>query len=220
MHVNRPVPAPAPKRPSPVARVYQWACARLYHEFASVYDPVSVAVSLGHWHAWRRVALEFVQGTTVLELGCGTGALLPELAEGNRFVVGLDLSAQMLDVAGRRRAAGVNTSLTRGRGQALPFPAGVFDAVVATFPAPYILEAATLVEAARVLRNDGRLIVAGLWVQPHNPLRRLPVLYGRPDAQRQAALEQRCAAAGLRPSLTEVRAGAADVAVLVGEKAP
>ena len=37
-----------------IARLYLWACHRLYNEFAWTYDSVSWLVSLGHWWGWRK----------------------------------------------------------------------------------------------------------------------------------------------------------------------
>jgi SAM-dependent methyltransferase len=61
----------------------------------------------------------------------------------------------------RRKLArrGQAVRLTQGRAQALPFPDAAFDAIVATFPAPFITEADTLRECARVLVPGGRFII-------------------------------------------------------------
>jgi SAM-dependent methyltransferase len=50
-------------------------------------------------------------------------------------------------------------SLTRGIAQNLPFPSEFFDTVVATFPAEYIFDPKTLMEAQRVLKNNGRFVI-------------------------------------------------------------
>jgi SAM-dependent methyltransferase len=160
-----------------LASLYAWATERLYNELAWAYDAVSWLVSLGHWGAWRRLALAHVQGRRVLEVGCGTGELLLDLARRGLLVYGLDPSPAMLRIAGGKLARrGASAALIRGRAQQLPFAAGALDAVLATFPANYILCAATLREAARVLRpphladgaNGGRLIVGGLFLEVHS----------------------------------------------------
>ncbi|MCW5847901.1 MAG: methyltransferase domain-containing protein [Anaerolineae bacterium] len=132
----------------------------LYHQAAWVYDAVSFVVSLGRWQAWGEASLAFLPGPRVLEVGHGPGHLLAALAAGGWWAVGVDLSPQMGRLA-RRRLAGRGTAarLARGRGQALPLAAGAFDGVVAAFPAPYLLEAATLRAIRRVLRPGGRLVV-------------------------------------------------------------
>ncbi len=133
---------------------------RLYAELAWAYDPVSWLVSLGRWDGWRRVALRYVRGRRVLEVGCGTGRLLAALAAGGRQVCGCDPSAAMLRQT-RRRAAGrpPQVALCRARAQALPLAGASCDTVVCTFPAGYIADERTWAEFARVLARGGRAVV-------------------------------------------------------------
>ncbi len=138
------------------ARLLHFAFRLLYHELAWTYDVVSWLVSLGEWRKWQRAALPYVQGERVLELGHGPGHLLWALQQANLQVVGLDLSPQMGRLA-RRRAPGA--LLVRGRAQALPFAAASFDTVLATFPTEYIVAPQTLTAVARVLVENGRLLI-------------------------------------------------------------
>ena len=198
------------------ARLYQWACRRLYHEFAWSYDAVAAAVSLGRWDAWRRAIVPLVQGDVVLELGCGTGALLPHLAAPGRTLLGLDASAAMLRRA-RTRVTDGAAGLLCGRAQSLPLPAAAVDCIVATFPAPYIVDPATLAEVRRVLTPTGRLLIVGLWVAPRDRLRHVPLVYGRPDAATLASLETRFAAAGLRLTWRTLDVAGAQLGVAVAQ---
>lgn len=178
------------------ARLYLWAADRLYHEFAWAYDAVSWLVSLGRWSHWRRQALAHVRGQRVLEIGFGTGDLLAEMAGHGWQAVGLEPSPAMQRVAAHKlRRRGLRVARLRGVAQALPFAAGAFDALVATFPAPYILAHETWQEAARVLRPGGRLVIAGLLVEGDVPL---PWPRPRREAQRvEGRLRELAAQAGL-----------------------
>jgi ubiquinone/menaquinone biosynthesis C-methylase UbiE len=138
-------------------RVMEFLLERLYTELAWAYDLVSWVVSLGRWTTWRRVALRYLAGEHILEVGCGTGHLLHDLAGRGPQAVGCDLSAAMLRQA--RRRVGSTGLLCRVRAQALPFPAACFDAVVCVFPAPYINDPRTWNEFARVLVPAGRVVV-------------------------------------------------------------
>ena len=144
-----------------ISRFLEFFFHHLYHGFAFAYDFVATVVSFGHWIEWTEATLPFLRGTRVLELGHGPGHLQRSLLDRGLDAFGLDESSQMSRLARRRtlRSGYAQTNLTRGVGQALPFAAKSFDAIVATFPAPYIAEARTLSEARRVLRNGGRLIV-------------------------------------------------------------
>jgi SAM-dependent methyltransferase len=64
-------------------------------------------------------------GSRVMDFGCGTGILFPELLRDSYKVVGLDLSLDMLKTNG----ADPNISLVCGDGCNLPFINGSFDAV-------------------------------------------------------------------------------------------
>jgi ubiquinone/menaquinone biosynthesis C-methylase UbiE len=145
------------------AKLYLWAADRLYNEFAPLYDAVSWLVSSGQWARWRRIALDYVLGPDVLEVGFGTGELLTEMAGRGWNVTGVDQSAAMQRVTNRKvKNLAPAPRRVRGRVQALPLRDTCFDTVISTFPAPYIVEAASLSEIARVLRPGGRLVVVGL----------------------------------------------------------
>ena len=138
----------------------RWGFARFYREFAFTYDMVALAVSGGRWFEWGRAALPYLAGNT-LELGCGTGHLQARMLAAGQPGVGVDASPQMLAIArARLESLGAQPRLARALAQALPFPTGTFDSVVATFPSEYIVDPGTLREIARVLRPGGRLVVA------------------------------------------------------------
>jgi ubiquinone/menaquinone biosynthesis C-methylase UbiE len=149
----------------PLARLYLWATHRLYNEFAWAYDLVAWVVSGGRWDRWRRLALDYVVGEPVLEVGFGTGELLLALAAQGWQVAGLDLSPAMQRVTAQKmRRRGLWALRVRGAAQHLPFPDASLATVVSTFPAEYIIDPAALRELHRVLRPDGRLVIVGLVV--------------------------------------------------------
>jgi ubiquinone/menaquinone biosynthesis C-methylase UbiE len=123
-----------------------------------IYDPLTVIFFGPAWHNWRRTVLPWVGEGPVLELACGTGQLLPELAARSRFVVGLEISGSML-VAARRRAVLPHVEITQGDAFALPFAEGSFETVVSTFPAGFITKREVLDEIARVLKPGGAFVV-------------------------------------------------------------
>ena len=96
----------------------------------------------------------------VLDVGCGTGAVL-ELLNGeypNKRLVGLDLTPGMIDVARAKQLD--NVRFVVGDAEALPFGSQSFDAVLCSnsfhhYPHPEKFFS----EAARVLRPGGRLIL-------------------------------------------------------------
>jgi ubiquinone/menaquinone biosynthesis C-methylase UbiE len=147
----------------------------LYHQFAFTYDLVAATVSLGRWKDWVLSVIPFLEGNRILEIGHGPGHLQRALLSRKLLSVGLDQSPQMGRLARHnltrflasnnsstpknRTGAYAQTNLTRGVAQHLPFPNASFDTLVATFPAEYIFDQKTLLEAQRVLTTNGRFVI-------------------------------------------------------------
>lgn len=105
-----------------------------------------------------------VAGLSVLDVGCGDGALAAELARHGALVTGLDPDKAMLTRA-RRRAETESPSLqfVEGRAESLPFNDASFDRVVAVTVLCFVPQAGRAVaEMARVLKPGGRLVVGEL----------------------------------------------------------
>ena len=132
------------------------------------------------------------RGATVLDVGCGTGFPLLELAQrlgAGATVHGLDPWAQALTRA--RFKAGVigvaNATLTRGDGAAMPFPDGRFDLIVSNLGINNFADPdAVFAECGRVLKRGGRLAltsnVEGHMAELYTVFEAVLAERGRPDA--------------------------------------
>lgn len=105
-------------------------------------------------------------GHTVLDLGCGIGRFAAAIAGRVRRVVGLDISARMVEEAQRRCAGLANVEIRRSSGRDLAGIAdGAVDTILAADSFPYLVLAGPALvrrhveEAARVLRPGGHLLI-------------------------------------------------------------
>jgi SAM-dependent methyltransferase len=154
--------------------VFRPLVRRQFSRLAPVWAEMRRPDSLAPFEA----ALDRVDGTVrrALDVGTGTGAGALAIAERfpNGEIVGLDVSAAMLEEA-RRLAPGVE--FVEGDASALPFGAGEFDLVAHANMIPF------LDETARVLRPGGWTVYA-FSAGPETPI------YVAPDRLRRE-LERR-----------------------------
>jgi arsenite methyltransferase len=124
----------------------------------------AVAASLGCGNPTALAELQ--PGETVLDLGSGGG--IDVILSARRIgptgrAIGLDMTDEMLELAGRNaRAAGIdNVEFLKGTIEAIPLPAASVDVVISNCVINLAADkAAVLSEIARVLRPGGRLGVS------------------------------------------------------------
>jgi ubiquinone/menaquinone biosynthesis C-methylase UbiE len=118
------------------------------------------------WMEAFRKALPEGDRLSILDVGCGTGAMGLVLAEMGHSVTGIDLSWGMMEVGRKKNAdRGLSMIFLEGDAENPPFADGSFDAVVNrhllwTLPHPDV----ALASWKRVVRPGGRVIVIdGVW---------------------------------------------------------
>jgi SAM-dependent methyltransferase len=124
-----------------------------FHAVATLIQPVADVLC---------EAVDLQAGWRVLDVACGSGNAAIAAARCGCDAVGVDYVPALL-ARGRRRAEaeGLSIELLEGDAEAIPFPAGSFDAVLSVFGsmfAPDHLQAA--MELARVCRPGGRIGLA------------------------------------------------------------
>lgn len=108
-------------------------------------------------------AVGVTEGTQVLDLCCGMGLVTAAAARRAAASTGVDFSSAMLAEA---RQAHPNPRFDEGDAEALPYPDGSFDAVVANLGIHHVPRPGKAVaEALRVLRPGGRLAFT-TWATP------------------------------------------------------
>ncbi len=113
-------------------------------------------------------ALGIESGQTVLDLGCGGGHLVREIARavgaGGR-VVGLDPNSEQLSAARQLCTDLEAAEFREGDATALPFEAGTFDSLASVRMYEYVSDVdRALTESRRVMRRGGKAaILSVLW---------------------------------------------------------
>jgi ubiquinone/menaquinone biosynthesis C-methylase UbiE len=104
-----------------------------------------------------------VKDDLVLDVGTGTGILLPFIKEAigpNGRLFAIDFSFKMLERARIRQYTG-EKNLTNASVEAIPFPSNRFDRVVCFSAFPHFPnKASALFEIVRVLKNGGTVSIA------------------------------------------------------------
>lgn len=180
---------------------------RVYGKMSSVYD-IAFGPILQQGRRRAMAVMAARPGTTVLEVGVGTGLNLALYPKGC-IVTGIDFSRRMLDRAEERLARrGLDARLLQMDAADLRFPDDSFDVVYA----PYVISVVTdpvrvLREMRRVCRPGGRLILLNhfrstgpVWSRVERWLSPMTVHVGfRADLDRDALFAQ----VGLTPDVVE-----------------
>ncbi len=106
------------------------------------------------------------------DLGCGTGELTAALAPHVAHVHAIDASAPMLAAATARVAHAPNVTLAQGTLESLPLDDASLDAAILLLVLHHVADPArALAEVRRVLRPNGRLLVADMRAHAHEEYR-------------------------------------------------
>ena len=154
---------------------------RTKHELMGTAQPTEkLSASYARWRSRRlgqitdaierRLLFEMlgpVAGKTVLDVGCGDGALAADLVQRGAIVTALDADVTMIAAARRRGAlTSAPMELIVGQVEKLPFDNDAFDRVVAVTLLCFVGDAQkAIAEMTRVLRPGGRLVIGelGYW---------------------------------------------------------
>lgn len=105
------------------------------------------------------LALDFLDGRhfdSLLEIGFGSGVLLPELSERSTHLFGMDLHGQIGKVKEMLKAEGVVTNLSRGDILYLPYKNESFDCVISIATLEHIRQLRLAIsEIKRILKKNG-----------------------------------------------------------------
>lgn len=112
----------------------------------------------------QKVKSHLTDTMRLLDIGCGTGHIIQNLAGHKNFFVGIDISSAMLDTAISNTKGLRTISLVQGDGLHLPFQNCAFDVVI-TRLAEYSIK-----EAYRVLKKGGHFLEYGLGPQANKEI--------------------------------------------------
>ncbi len=140
--------------------------AEMFNNISKRYDFLNHLLSLGIDKGWRTKVVNLVKAgnaTKILDVATGTADLAIALGKNIKAeVIGLDISAGMLEVGTQKVAAKnmKNVTLVLGDGENLPFEENTFDAVTVAFGVRNFenLEKG-LKDIYRVLKPGGQLVV-------------------------------------------------------------
>jgi ubiquinone/menaquinone biosynthesis C-methylase UbiE len=139
--------------------------ALAYHALTPAFDAVSAAFGFGQLF-FEEVGrlLDPKSGERIIDVGCGTGRLLPVVAETTDcHITGFDIDPRALSYARARIIGMGNAQVQESSIDALPLATGSIDAAVSTLTFHHLgddLKMNALSEIRRVLKPGGRFLLA------------------------------------------------------------
>jgi ubiquinone/menaquinone biosynthesis C-methylase UbiE len=123
---------------------------KYYDEIAKGYDELYGEEQRRKWAIAKKL-ISFSKSDVVLDLGCGTGIIIPEIAKQVKLVVGMDYSKGMLEKAPKPE----NAIYVLGDAAEIPFEDKYFDKAVSLTMIQDIKEwVPVLAEIKRVCRGE------------------------------------------------------------------
>ncbi|MBC7420250.1 MAG: methyltransferase domain-containing protein [Bdellovibrio sp.] len=142
---------------------------RSYDFVSELYEDTfqDLSVRKDEWH-WLHKNIDFNKTKTLLDIGCGNGAFLRQVAPQLEKVSGVDASAGMLKVAQTKASeAGIeNIDFQRIDGPKLPFADNQFDTVISVLSFRYLDWDPMINEILRVLKPGGRILILDMVAAP------------------------------------------------------
>jgi demethylmenaquinone methyltransferase/2-methoxy-6-polyprenyl-1,4-benzoquinol methylase len=152
--------------------------AAMFDGVAKRYDLVNDLLSLGRTKAWRKATTAIIapeKGMKILDVAAGTGSSSEPLAQAGAEVIPADFSEGML-AAGRKSRP--HLAFTKADALNLPFSDGQFDLVTISFGLRNTQDVAkALMEAFRVTKTGGRLVICEFSTPTWAPFRALYLNY-------------------------------------------
>lgn len=143
-------------------RYHDWEAEHYDDKWSISFDERCIDYALGRF---RKAVPDGGPFDEVLEIGCGTGFFLLNLAQGGVVdrASATDISQGMVDVCvANGRRLGVTVDGRRADAEDLPFPDASFDLVIGHAVAHHLPDVrGAFAEACRVLKPGGRLVIAG-----------------------------------------------------------
>lgn len=143
--------------------------------WAPYYDLIMKVVTLGREKALRKMTIDVAgvkAGDKVLEVGCGTGTLslvIQETVGQSGKVHAIDAAPEMIERAQRKnKRAGKNVNFQVGLIDNIPYSDNEFDVAMCSFMIfhmPQDVRQRGLKEIFRVLKQDGKLLIADILKQ-------------------------------------------------------
>jgi SAM-dependent methyltransferase len=164
------------------------------------------------YYPWVRRELDRAAARSVLDVGCGEGALLRYLAAPQRQLLGIDPSAEAVASALAQTGKGEELRFLRTAFEDFEAPPGSLDAVVFAASLHHMDARKAVRKAKELLRPGGRLLVIGL-AEPSGPgdwalecLRVLPARLGTLLRRARSSEELGLSVSYEFPKMAEVRA--------------
>ena len=141
--------------------------ADTYNEIAKLYDAVftDIRVRKDEWD-WINEHLPADRRISVLDIGCGNGALLNALSGRIGEGVGVDESEPILERARRRNSEILDLQFEKISGPVLPFANGSFDVVISLMSFRYLDWDPLLAEIKRVTKPGGKFLIVDMVTVP------------------------------------------------------
>lgn len=205
-----------------VQKLYSWAGGRWWDPFRAVWELCTSRQAEADLHSLFRRYIS--PESTILDLGCGTGANLGRLRRlGVPFghYAGVDFSPTMLALAQKKFGDSPRVTFSEGDATALEDTGARYDVIVATWLLDHLSEPAAFVnDVQRFLATDGHLLLL-FYSQPRwffdfwlSPLGRLLVradpVPGREVSRFSGVLTKRSYCAGVATLIDIGASGRAD----------